>query len=69
MCDVFECSKSSEQQGFLDNDKFAFFRWNLCPIYVQDDQWNFYILFTQEIKTSIIDFSFFKKGSFIQIIT
>ena len=36
--------------------------------YVQD-QWNYYILFTKEIKTSIFDFSFFIKGSFIHIIT
>ena len=34
----------------------------LLLIYVQD-QWNYYILFTQKIKTSIVDFSFFIKGS------
>ena len=37
-------------------------------IYVQDE-WNYYILFTQEIKTSIVDFSFFIKGYFVHIIT
>ena len=35
-------------------------------IYVQD-QWNYYILFTQEIKGFIVDFSFFIKGSFVHI--
>ena len=37
-------------------------------IYVQD-KWNNYILFTQEIKRSIVNFSYFIKGSFVHIIT
>ena len=54
--------KLSPYINFLSRSALALINY-LFTVYVQD-KWNYYILFTQEIKTHIFDFSFFIKGSY-----
>ena len=73
---VWKISKCSLKALDFSFSKIRLFRnspwWKFIspPRYIYDqEKWNYYVLFTQEIKTSIVDFTFFIKGSFVHIIT